>query len=103
MEDITYGKNDIMIINDIHVYSKQIKDMDELTEYVKRGKEKYGSKLYAVYVDVDENDNNYVYVNYEVCEPFERLARITGYLVGTLDRWNDSKRAEQRDRVKHGV
>lgn len=32
--------------------------------------------------------------------PFERIRRITGYLVGTLDKWNDAKRAEERDRVK---
>lgn len=34
---------------------------------------------------------------------FERIRRITGYLVGTLDRWNNAKRAEEKDRVKHGV
>lgn len=34
---------------------------------------------------------------------FERIRRITGYLVGTLDRWNDAKAAEERDRVKHNV
>ncbi len=32
---------------------------------------------------------------------FERIRRITGYLVGTLDRFNNAKRAEERDRVKH--
>lgn len=32
---------------------------------------------------------------------FERIRRITGYLVGTLDRFNDAKRAEEADRVKH--
>lgn len=32
---------------------------------------------------------------------FERIRRITGYLVGTLDKWNDAKKAEERDRVKH--
>lgn len=32
---------------------------------------------------------------------FERIRRITGYLVGALDRFNDAKRAEERDRVKH--
>ena len=32
---------------------------------------------------------------------FERIRRITGYLVGTLDRFNDGKRAEEHDRVKH--
>jgi len=34
---------------------------------------------------------------------FERLRRITGYLVGTLDRWNDAKKAEESARVKHSV
>lgn len=34
---------------------------------------------------------------------FERIRRITGYLVGTTDRWNNAKRAEERDRVKHGL
>ena len=34
---------------------------------------------------------------------FERVRRITGYLVGTMDRWNDAKRAEEHDRVKHTV
>lgn len=33
--------------------------------------------------------------------PFERIRRITGYLVGTLDRFNNAKRAEVADRVKH--
>lgn len=35
--------------------------------------------------------------------PFERLRRITGYLVGSLDRWNDAKKAEEKARVKHNV
>lgn len=35
--------------------------------------------------------------------PFERVRRITGYLVGTLDRFNNAKRAEERERVKHGM
>ncbi len=34
---------------------------------------------------------------------FQRIRRITGYLVGTLDRFNDAKRAEVRDRVKHSI
>ena len=34
---------------------------------------------------------------------FERIRRITGYLVGTMDNWNDAKTAEERDRVKHGL
>jgi hypothetical protein len=34
---------------------------------------------------------------------FTRTRRITGYLVGTLDRFNNAKRAEERDRVKHSA
>ena len=34
---------------------------------------------------------------------FQRIRRITGYLVGTLDKWNDAKKAEERDRVKHNI
>jgi hypothetical protein len=35
--------------------------------------------------------------------PFERIRRITGYLTGTTDRWNNAKRSEEKDRVKHGM
>jgi len=34
---------------------------------------------------------------------FERIRRITGYLVGTTDRFNDAKKEEEQDRVKHGI
>lgn len=34
---------------------------------------------------------------------FERIRRITGYLVGTLDRFNNGKKAEEHDRVKHTI
>ncbi len=34
--------------------------------------------------------------------PFERIRRITGYLVGAMDKWNNAKRAEENDRIKHG-
>ena len=35
--------------------------------------------------------------------PFERIRRITGYLTGDLNSWNDAKRAEESERVKHNV
>lgn len=34
---------------------------------------------------------------------FERIRRITGYLVGGMDKWNNAKKAEEHDRVKHGA
>lgn len=49
-------------------------------------------------------DGNYVNLEYEF-EPqnFERIRRITGYLVGTLDRFNPGKLAEVKDRVAHSL
>lgn len=51
-----------------------------------------------------EVDGDFVNLTYEL-EPvsFYRIRRITGYLVGNMDRWNDAKRAEERDRVKHSL
>ena len=47
-------------------------------------------------------DGDYLDINYTFdSKPIERIRRITGYLVGTLDRFNDAKRAEVEDRVKH--
>lgn len=44
-----------------------------------------------------KNENGVVSVK----APIERVRRITGYLTGTLDRWNDAKKSEEKDRVKH--
>lgn len=47
-------------------------------------------------------DGDYVDFDYDIPEiHFDRVRRITGYLVGTVDRWNDAKKAELKDRVKH--
>lgn len=76
-------------------------DMAEATAYVDRGLEKYGDGLVEIcgILDGEEIDLEYVYRE----KPFHRLRRITGYLVGNLNRWNNGKRAEERDRVKHGT
>lgn len=68
---------------------------------MERGLEKHGDNLTEVcgILDGEEIDLEYVYHE----KPFHRLRRITGYLVGTLDRWNNGKRAEERDRVKHNA
>lgn len=49
-------------------------------------------------------DDEYVDLEYEIeTIPFERIRRICGYLVGDLRYWNNAKRAEEKDRVKHGA
>ena len=74
----------------------------EIDAYVARAHEKYPHQgLTAIDLTVD---GDYVDVDYHFEEvPFQRIRRITGYLVGTVDRFNNAKRAEVGDRVKHGV
>ena len=62
-----------------------------------------GAALIAKYGD-EENAKKYLADHDRYFgNKFERLRRITGYLVGTLERWNDGKKAEEHDRVKHCV
>ncbi|MDL2318511.1 hypothetical protein LJC74_05480 [Eubacteriales bacterium OttesenSCG-928-A19] len=74
---------------------------EEIDAYVERATEKYGREPVSMEIVVD---GEYVDVTYQFAEvPFHRVRRITGYLVGTLERFNDAKRAEERDRIKHSM
>ena len=72
----------------------------EAEQYVKMLQEKYPERIFK---DIQFRiDGDYVDISYHYdVIPFDRIRRITGYLVGTLDRFNDAKRAEVGDRVKH--
>ena len=74
----------------------------ELAAYVDRAYAKYTKDaLLGLYLTIDGDD---VAINYNLAPvPFERVRRITGYLVGTMDRWNNAKTAEESQRVKHGI
>lgn len=75
--------------------------VDEVNEYLKmfcamHPFEKEGEiniELDGEFVDV--------YLNVEEKIPFQRIRRITSYLVGTVDRWNNAKKSELKDRIKH--
>ncbi len=73
---------------------------EEIDAYVKHIEDEFPDKeIETLSIDVD---GEYVNLNYTfLSRPFERIRRITGYLVGTVDRFNDAKKAEVRDRVKH--
>lgn len=60
------------------------------------------SRLTTLTVSKADEDAKNVALDYSIrSQPMERIRRITGYLVGTVDRWNNAKQAELRDRVKH--
>lgn len=95
----------VIIIDDfvINVYSTKLVSEDEVRQYVKRAYyERFNKYLreMALHFDGDYVDISYGTV---VMPAFDRIRRITGYLVGTLDRFNDGKRAEEAERVKHSV
>lgn len=74
-------------------------DPMEIEAYVQRAKQKFGREPFGMDITVD---GDYVDLSYDFGpQPFHRIRRITGYLVGTLDRFNNAKRAEEKDRVKH--
>ena len=76
-------------------------DISELEQknYVEYIEKKYNRSLDTLEITID---GDFVDLNYRfVPVNFERIRRITGYLVGTVDRFNNAKRAEERDRVKH--
>lgn len=72
---------------------------EELDYYIARAKREYKGEIVKIVVDGDYVDIDYKRPNM----PFDRIRRITGYLVGTMDRWNDAKRSEEHDRVKHNI
>ena len=74
----------------------------EIDAYVIRAeKQNTGKKIATMDIELDGEYVNLKYTFEPV--PFNRIRRVTGYLVGTLDRWNDAKKCEEADRVKHNV
>ncbi len=72
----------------------------EQAAYVARANSKYPAgtvQQLDIHVDGDFVDLQY----HLIPQPFSRIRRITGYLVGDMSHWNDAKAAEEADRVKH--
>ena len=84
-----------------------IKGIDNVSEneiigYLKYIQEQTNEEIARL--DISAADGGNITLDYTLRPPkFQRIRRITGYLVGTIDRWNNAKRAEEHDRVKHGL
>ena len=73
----------------------------ETQAYVEYLENKYEKKIEELKVVVD---GEYVNLDFKFkAQPFERIRRITGYLVGSMEHWNSAKTAEEHDRVKHST
>ncbi len=98
MVDVEYTFEGVTLVSDGEMSE------DEARPYIERGLERYeghAERIDHIEAHLDGDDVELTY--YPVDGRFERIRRITGYLVGTLDRFNDAKRAEESDRVKHAV
>jgi len=73
---------------------------EELKAYERHANDKYPRINGKVDIKLD---GEYAELTYyaDNAVPFQRIRRITGYLTGTVDRWNNAKKAELSDRVKH--
>ena len=93
-----------MTVNGIEVSVKGVDNVSEqeITNYIDYIHEQTSEELERLEISAAQNGS--VALDYTLRPPkFERIRRITGYLVGTIDRWNNAKRAEEHDRVKHGL
>lgn len=77
-----------------------VEEQNGYAEYVAK---KYSDRVIEELIINIDGDEVLLETHFEEPKKFIRIRRITGYLVGTLDRFNDGKRAEEHDRVKHSV
>ena len=90
-----------MIINGVKVYcDTTIFSVEEVERYINyvQSKIEHG-QLSEMKLTLQADDH--VQVDFKTFTPFERIRRITGYLTGDLNSWNDAKRSEESERVKH--
>lgn len=100
----TTAKIDSCIVTITGLKDNEAVSEKEVLQYIKRSREKYANetvKIESLNLKFDGDEVEITTIFKEV--PFERIRRITGYLVGTLDRFNNAKRAEVEDRVKHNL
>ena len=92
------------VLDNIQIVVNGCEDMQdkEIRAYVNKVRPEKGVVLKKLIITIMPGDPNNVIIDWETDKKhFERIRRITGYLVGSMDRWNAAKRAEEHDRLKH--
>lgn len=87
-------------MRDIKVLNGTMSEEEQM-QYVYKLEAEHKKEIDTLEITID---GEYVDLHYRF-KPlkFERIRRITGYLVGTLDNWNNAKASEEADRVKHST
>ena len=91
-----------MLVDGIEITVKNVPDIseEEICRYVKYLRKRLKEPLRTLAISLA--DDGRITLDYTTQgQKFERIRRITGYLVGSIERWNNAKRAEEQDRVKH--
>ena len=94
----------MLVVDGVEIININVPDLsqDEIRRYIDEIDEQ--KRKYLRTLTIVRCKDGKIQLDYETAPPkFERIRRITGYLVGTIDRWNNAKRAEERERIKHGV
>jgi len=91
----------VEIVNKVKTTKAEDKIIQQhIDEIISRYEKEEGNLL----IKISLNKKGEIQMDWKIKRPkFERIRRITGYLVGTVDRWNNGKKAELYDRVKHNV
>ncbi len=88
------------IVDDVIVTSNEEVSEEIIRKYLNHVKQNnHGRMIQSMSLEFDGEDVGIGY--YLAPEHFEKIRRITGYLVGDMTRWNDAKAAEESQRVKH--
>lgn len=93
-----------MVVDGVKINVVGLDDLtaEEAQKYVDYVKERVDDPLKSI--DIKLCDDGKLDLNYTLQgEKFERIRRITGYLTGDVASWNNSKRSEESERVKHNV
>lgn len=89
-------------INGVEIHSNESISDEEARAYINWAREKNpGSLIESMNLAFDGED---VSIEYKIAPvPFQKIRRITGYLVGDMSHWNNAKTKEEHDRVKHSL
>lgn len=89
-------------IENVKVYSNIDISVEEAMAYVNRYEEKYGNVNELKRISLKFDEDGFVNIEYEFDNvPFQRIRRITGYLVESTSKWNDAKKTELSKRIIH--